>query len=105
MMPKYVAVILLVMFVSVTFADSVTYCINNSTLRKNETFVVCGSSPVLNPLGNDCYTYQKTKDVFCSNGCDSQRDMCIPSDFNRLILIMVIVMFVVVIVAVMRRYL
>lgn len=86
-----------------SFAQTVSYCRNSSVLAVNETFEVCGPSPVLNPSAVQCANYSRYREEICASGCDPKSSSCAPLPFDRALLIVGIILFVVFFIWVVRR--
>lgn len=95
-------VFLALMSLPVYSDNSITYCKSNSTLTIQETFQICGNSPVLNPLSNNCQYYNKTRDELCAAGCTNGQ--CTPLGYERLILIVAFIVAVLLLIYIVRRY-
>ena len=91
---------------SAAFANSViTYCKDSNTLAINDTYQVCGNSPVLNPGNLNCQNYTNYREQICASGCDPKTGDCTPSSMDRLIIIAgVIILVLGFIVYLARRY-
>lgn len=86
-------------------ASSSTYCKDNMTLVINETFTVCGASPVLNPNAQNCRDYARTREEVCAAGCDPKIGACTALPMERLAIVGgVIILVLGFIVYLARRY-
>lgn len=73
---------------------STTYCKDNGTLVINETFTVCGTSPVLNPNSQNCRDYSRTREEVCAAGCDPKTAACTPLMMDRLLIVVLVAILV-----------
>ena len=84
---------------------SITYCQNSTTLAINDTYEICGGSPVLNPSVLNCQNYTRHREEVCASGCDPNTAACTPLPIDRLAIIGgVIILILGFIVYLARRY-
>jgi hypothetical protein len=98
---KFILVVMLLAAPSV--AQTLTYCVNESVLAVNETFQVCGPSPVLNPSSVHCANYSTHREELCAAGCDPANASCAPLPFDRALIIVAIIVFIILIAWAARR--
>lgn len=92
--------------VNSVYADNtITYCVDSGTVAINDTFQVCGTSPVLNPGSSNCQNYTRHMEEVCAAGCDTISNNCTPLPMNRMfILVGVFIIVLLFIVFLTRRY-
>jgi hypothetical protein len=90
----------------IVFGNNViSYCVDNMTLGLNDTFEVCGNSPVLNPGALNCQNYTRHMEEVCASGCDPKTGTCTPLPMDRLLIVGgVIILVLAFIVYLARRY-
>jgi hypothetical protein len=87
------------------FNNTITYCVDSNTLAINDTFDVCGNSPVLNPGNLNCQNYTRHMEEECASGCDPKTGACTPSPMERVTIIAAVFILVLAfIVYLARRY-
>lgn len=104
MIMKGLALLLMVLLsVPVMASTTISYCKDSSTLAINETFQVCGPSPVLNPSAVHCANYSTHREELCASGCDTKNASCAPLPFDRALIIVAIIVFILLMIWVARR--
>lgn len=108
-MNKYalsVSALVILAMAGAVFGDTlVTYCVNSSIIGINDTFEICGNSPVLNPASLNCQNYTRHMEEVCAAGCDPKTSSCTPLPMERLYIIVgVIILVLGFIVYLARRY-
>lgn len=83
---------------------TVTYCLNDSVEVINESYSVCGGSPVLNPDVNFCQNYSNTRQEICAYGCYNSTGTCNPSPVTTALILLLIIVAVIVAVILIWRF-